>query len=145
MNGCQKQHQEKTKTRKRRDCPPIPPPVVARRALSPRNVNSPLVGDSVNSSPFSNEKQTKNEKQHSFNVLLPIEKDNEKKQQDIRSPDKIIAKENSIVISPMQSTTPEIIMRSPSVIPKNSKASYSTYEFAMIPIECKYFFKQIRR
>ncbi|CAF4712745.1 unnamed protein product, partial [Rotaria socialis] len=115
----------KRKLGQRRDDPPTPPsprqppPVVPRKALPPRDSNAALIGGSVNSSPFSNEKQTKNKKEHSFNALLPIEKVNEKKQQEMRPVEKTITKENSIIISPIHSFTPEPMVGSPSVVPKN--------------------------
>ncbi|CAF5220536.1 unnamed protein product, partial [Rotaria magnacalcarata] len=141
----------KRKIGQRRDDPPTPPsprqppPVVPRKALPPRDSNAALIGGSVNSSPFSNEKQTKNKKEHSFNALLPIEKVNEKKQQEIRPVDKTITKENSIIISPIHSSTPEPMVRSPSVVPKNDVITAQTsFHFAIIPIECRYFFKTIK-
>ncbi|CAF3750021.1 unnamed protein product [Rotaria socialis] len=141
----------KRKLGQRRDDPPTPPsprqppPVVPRKALPPRDSNAALIGGSVNSSPFSNEKQTKNKKEHSFNALLPIEKVNEKKQQEMRPVEKTITKENSIIISPIHSSTPEPMVGSPSVVPKNDVIPAQTsFHFAIIPIECRYFFKTIK-
>ncbi|CAF4916876.1 unnamed protein product, partial [Rotaria socialis] len=143
---------KKRKLGPRRDDPPTPPsprqppPVVPRKALPQRDSNAALIGGSVNSSPFSNEKQTKNKKEHSFNALLPIEKVNEKKQQKIRPVDKTITKENSIIISPIHSSTPEPMVGSPSVVPKNDVIPAQTsFYFAIIPIECRYFFKTIKQ
>ncbi|CAF4113515.1 unnamed protein product [Rotaria magnacalcarata] len=78
-------------------CPRQPPPIVPRGILPQRDINVPLRGGSLNTSPYENEngKQKNNKKEHSFNVLLPIETNNEIKQQHIRTPHKIIEKENS--------------------------------------------------
>ncbi|CAF4619055.1 unnamed protein product, partial [Rotaria magnacalcarata] len=67
------------------------------------------------------------QQQRSFNALLPKEQEKEdekekKEQLKIQSSITIVAKECSMIISPLQSSTPEKnekIMKSPSVIPKN--------------------------
>ncbi|CAF3695900.1 unnamed protein product [Rotaria sp. Silwood1] len=141
---------QKRKLGHRRDDPPTPPsprqppPIIPRKTLPPRNPNVPLAGGSLQTSPISNT-ENNHKKQHSFNSLLPLERKKENEQQ-IRLPDEIrIAKELSIMISPIQSSTPEPIIRSPSVIPKNTVTAHDAFTFAIIPIECKYYFKQMRQ
>jgi hypothetical protein len=54
----------------------------------------------------------------------------------------------SMIVSPMQNSTPDLQKRSPSVIPKsnnNNLPSNKSYNFSIIPIECRYYFKQIRQ
>ncbi|CAF2070147.1 unnamed protein product [Rotaria magnacalcarata] len=55
-----------------------------------------------------------------------------------------------MIISPLQSSTPEQQIRSPSVIPKNAiitttAVAHIAFDFSIIPIECKYHFKQMRQ
>ena len=53
--------------------------------------------------------------------------------------------EPSIVISPMQSSTPELIEKSPSVIQKNPIAQHSSFNVSVEPIECRYHFKRTKQ
>ncbi|CAF4419158.1 unnamed protein product, partial [Rotaria magnacalcarata] len=149
---------QKRKLGHRRDDPPTPPsprqpppPIIPRKTLPPRNVNIPLTGGSVHGSPFSNDRkhQQRNE-QRSFNALLPLERqesNNEERQITIAN----IARESSMIISPIKSSTPEIKEKSPSVIPKNGiKVTTTTttdisFECKIIPIECRYFFKNLKQ
>jgi hypothetical protein len=141
---------QKRKLGHRRDDPPTPPsprqppPVIPRRTLPPRDPNIPLVGGSLRSSPIS----SNNHKQHSFNSLLPLEKENQTKEQEhIQTSNKIVVplNEPSMIISPIRSSTPEPLIRSPSVIPKTVITPHNSFKFAIIPIECKYYFKQMRK
>ncbi|CAM4982626.1 unnamed protein product [Rotaria socialis] len=158
---------QKRKIGHRRDDPPtppsprLPPPIIPRRALPPRNSNVPIKGGSLRSSPILNddEKMLISQQQRSCNALLPKEQEKqdekEKKEQlKIQSSITIVAKECSMVISPLQSSTPEKnekIMKSPSVIPKNGIIRTATiimsesFDFAIIPIECKYHFKRTKQ
>ena len=49
-------------------------------------------------------------------------------------------KETSMIISLIRSSTPEQIMKSPSVVPKKlvTIAPSSTFDFAFMPTECRY-------
>ncbi|CAF3979512.1 unnamed protein product, partial [Rotaria sp. Silwood1] len=146
---------QKRKLGHRRDDPPTPPsprqppPIIPRKTLPPRNPNIPLVGGSVQTSPISIdiENKSSHKQQHSFNVLLPLGQKNQKEQQKIQTPNVSVLPENepSMIISPIRSSTPEPIIKSPSVIPKNSITPYSSFKFSIIPIECKYYFKQMRK
>jgi hypothetical protein len=134
---------QKRKIGHRRDDPPTPPsprqppPVIPRRTLPPRDPNQPLVGGSLHQSP--NVENT-HKQQRSFNVLLPNEKQN-KSQIRVR----VTTNDPSMIISPIQSSTPEPIAKSPSAIPKNSLAQYSSFNFTTIPIECRYHFKETKQ
>ncbi|CAF1544035.1 unnamed protein product, partial [Rotaria sp. Silwood1] len=144
---------QKRKLGHRRDDPPTPPsprqppPVIPRKTLPPRDNNAPLIGGSLQTSPFLNDKKTNN-KEHSFNSLLPLEKqnENENEHQEIQAPIANVARESSMIISPLQSSTPEPLIRSPSVIPKNAiTTAHIAFDFAIMPIECRYHFKRMRQ
>ncbi|CAF3424964.1 unnamed protein product [Rotaria sp. Silwood2] len=147
---------QKRKFGHRRDDPPTPPsprqppPIIPRKTLPPRDVNIPLTGGSVHGSPFSNDRKHQENEQRSFNVLLPLEKqesNNEERQTTIAN----IARESSMIISPIKSSTPEIKEKSPSVIPKNgirattTTSTHTSFECKIIPIECRYFFKKLKQ
>ncbi|CAF3335412.1 unnamed protein product [Rotaria sp. Silwood2] len=148
---------QKRKLGHRRDDPPTPPsprqppPIIPRKTLPPRDVNIPLTGGSVHGSPFSNDRKHQEKEQRSFNVLLPLEKqesNNEERQTTIAN----IARESSMIISPIKSSTPEIKERSPSFIPKNgiratttTTTIHTSFECKIIPIECRYFFKKLKQ
>ncbi|CAF4958062.1 unnamed protein product [Rotaria sp. Silwood1] len=147
---------QKRKLGYRRDDPPTPPsprqppPIIPRKILPPRNPNIPLVGGSLQTSPISIDIENKisRKQQHSFNSLLPIEQQrNQNEQQTIKTPNIVVLPESepSMIISPIRSSTPEPIIKSPSVIPKNSVTPYSSFKFSIIPIEYKYYFKQMRK
>ncbi|CAF3908813.1 unnamed protein product [Rotaria sp. Silwood1] len=147
---------QKRKLGHRRDDPPTPPsprqppPIIPRKILPPRNPNIPLVGGSLQTSPISIDIENKisRKQQHSFNSLLPIEQQkNQNEQQTIKTPNIVVLPESepSMIISPIRSSTPEPIIKSPSVIPKNSVTPYSSFKFSIIPIEYKYYFKQMRK
>ena len=129
---------QKRKIGHRRDDPPTPPsprqppPVVPRRTLPPRDPNQPLVGGSFHQPP--NVENTHNQ-QRSFNAQLPIEKQN-------KSPIRI---PSTMIISPIQSSTPEPLVKSPSVVPKNPIVPNNSFNFAIIPIECRYHFKKTKQ
>jgi len=135
---------QKRKLGHRRNDPPTPasprqqpPPVIPRKSLPPRDPNIPLVGGSLQTSPV-NTVENNQKQQRSFNLLLPIENENkspENNQSVIDLP--------SMIISPIRNLTPTIIIKSPSVIPKNPIEQYSSFKFSIIPIECRYHFKRI--
>ena len=50
-----------------------------------------------------------------------------------------------MIISPIQSSTPELIVKSPSVVLKNPLAQCSSFNFTIIPIECGYHFKKTKQ
>ena len=56
-------------------------------------------------------------------------------------------KETSMIISLIRSSTPEKIMKSPSVVPKNlvTIAPLPIFDFAFISTECRYYFKKKRQ
>ncbi|CAF2126121.1 unnamed protein product, partial [Rotaria magnacalcarata] len=116
---------QKRKLGHRRDDPPTPPsprqhpPVIPRKTLPPRNSNVSLTGGSLRSSPIFNddERILIAHKQRSFNALLPKEKE---QQEEIQASIAIVARECSMVISSLKSSTPEHLIKSPSVIPKNA-------------------------
>ena len=121
-NGSKK---KKRKLEHGRDDPPTPPlprqppPIVPRRTLPPRNPNAPLVGGSLQSSPVSSA-ENNHKQQHSFNALFSLEKEQENKQQ-IPSKNRAAGeKESSMIISPLQNSTQEPLISSPSVIPKTA-------------------------
>ncbi|CAF3898827.1 unnamed protein product, partial [Rotaria sp. Silwood1] len=124
----QRQDNPPTPPSPRQPPPPItPPPIIPRKTLPPRNKDAPLQGGSVQSSPFYDKgEKNKNKQQHqqSYNVLLPLEKqieNNNENRNEIKQTTIInIDKDSSIVISPMESSTPEPRIYSPSVIPKDS-------------------------
>ena len=145
---------QKRKLAHRQDDPPTPPsprqppPIIPRRSLPPRDSNAPLRAGSLRSSPFEIDTTNNIRRQHSFNSLLPLEKQIEIEQQEhIRTPTIVVAPANvaSIIISPMHSSTPEPILKSPSAIPKTDITPHSSYSFSIIPIECRYYFKQIKQ
>ncbi|CAF2129470.1 unnamed protein product [Rotaria magnacalcarata] len=150
---------QKRKLGHRRDDPPTPPfprqppPIIPRKMLPPRNNNVPLTGGSLRSSPFLNDKKMNEKQQHSFNSLLPLDKQQEKNGNEYlerQSTIANVARESSMTISPLHSSTPEQQMRSPSVIPKNVITAITTttniaFDFSIIPIECRYHFKQMRQ
>ncbi|CAF4324798.1 unnamed protein product [Rotaria sp. Silwood2] len=147
---------QKRKLGHRRDDPPTPPsprqppPVIPRKTLPPRNNNVPLTGGSLQSSPVFKDKKTnsKEQQQHSFNALIPLEKQkkNENEHQEIQAHIAHVARDSSMIISPLQNSTPEVIIRSPSVIPKNAiTTAHIAFDFAIIPIECRYHFKRMRQ
>ncbi|CAF1491160.1 unnamed protein product, partial [Rotaria sordida] len=147
---------QKRKLGHRRDDPPTPPsprqppPIIPRKTLPPRNSNIPLVGGSLQTSPIliDIENTISRKQQHSFNSLLPLEQQKDQnEQQTIKTPNITVLPENepSIIISPIRSSTPEPMIKSPSAIPKNSVTPYSSFKFSIIPIECKYYFKQMRK
>ncbi|CAF1388147.1 unnamed protein product, partial [Rotaria sordida] len=146
---------QKRKLGHRRDDPPTPPsprqppPIIPRKTLPPRNPNISLVGGSLQTSPITIDTENKisRKQQHSFNSLLPLEQHkNQNEQQIIKTPNIIALLENepSMIISPIRNSTPERIIRTPSVIPKNTITPYSSFKFAIIPIECRYYFKRMR-
>ena len=146
---------QKRKLGHRHDNPPTPPsprqpppPIVPRRTLPSRNPNIPLIRRSLCSSPLTNKINNYEQGQYSFNALLPHERSNEKEQQQhMQTPNIVVPLVNvpSMIISPLQSSTPEVLMKSPSVIPKNNITLSKSYHFPIIPIECKYYFKRIRQ
>ncbi|CAF4876354.1 unnamed protein product, partial [Rotaria sp. Silwood1] len=116
---------QKRKLGHRRDDPPTPPsprqqppPIIPRKTLPPRNPSAPLIGGSLRASPISNEITKDQKQQHSFHALFPIEKQKqgEQQQQHIRTPNIILppTNEQSMTISPLLSSTPEPMIRSPS-------------------------------
>jgi hypothetical protein len=142
---------QKRKLGHRRDGPPTPPslrqppPIIPSKTLPPRDPNIPLVGGSLRSSPII---ANSHQQQHSFNSLLPLEKQHQiDEHQHIRTPHAVAVplNEPSMMISPLQSSTSEQILRSPSAIPKNTRLPQSSFNFAIIPIECKYHFKQLKQ
>ncbi|CAF3885535.1 unnamed protein product, partial [Rotaria sp. Silwood1] len=141
---------QKRKLGHRRDDPPTPPsprqppPIIPRKTLPPRNPNVPLTGGSLHASPMSNNNHEQ-QQQYSFNVLFPSEKENQREQH-TETANLIVAQENepSMIISPILNSTPERIIRTPSVIPKNGSIPHSSFEYAIIPIECRYYFKRMR-
>ena len=148
---------QKRKLGHRRDDPPTPPlprqppSIIPRKTLPPRDSNALLVGGSVQSSPFFNNEKNNQERQYSFNVLLPLEKQNEnenREQHERQTMSVNIDKESSMVISPIQNSTPEPMIKSPSVIPKNGIAvttTHMSFEYSVIPIECRYHFKRMKQ
>jgi hypothetical protein len=50
-----------------------------------------------------------------------------------------------MIISPIRSCTPEPLVRLPSVIPKDAVAPKNSFDFSIIPIECRYYFKRVRQ
>ncbi|CAF1505867.1 unnamed protein product, partial [Rotaria sp. Silwood1] len=136
----------------RRDDPPTPPLprqpplIIPRKTLPPRDKNAPIVGGSLQSSPISTNSNENNRKQqYSFNTLLPLEKHIEIEQPEMRSPIQKTTKEPSIMISPLQSSTPAPLVRSPSVVSKNNNIIlHSSYNFEIIPIEYQMRGKAIR-
>ncbi|CAF3137656.1 unnamed protein product [Rotaria sp. Silwood2] len=118
---------QKRKLGHRRDNPPTPPsprqqlpPIIPRKTLPPRNPNAPLIGGSLRASPISNEITKDQKQQHFFHVLFSIEKPKQteqQQQQHIRTPNIIVPPETeqSMTISPLQSSTPEPMIRSPSI------------------------------
>ncbi|CAF1454838.1 unnamed protein product [Rotaria sordida] len=147
---------QKRKLGHRQDDPPTPPPprqpppIIPRKTLPPRNSNVPLRMRSLQSSLILNsndEKISSTHRQQSFNVLLPREKEEteqEKERQQMESSIAIVARECSMAISPLQSSTPEQLIKSPSVIPKQPIATTmnESFDFVIIPIECRYYFKK---
>ena len=53
-------------------------------------------------------------------------------------------KEASMIIFLIRSSTPEQIMKSPSVVPKNlaTISPLPTFDFVFMPTECRYYFKK---
>ncbi|CAF4493039.1 unnamed protein product, partial [Rotaria sp. Silwood2] len=136
---------EKRKIGHRRDDPPTrpsprqpPPPIIPRRTLPPKDPNQPLIGESIQSSPIV--KNNKNKQQHSFYLLLPIENQNKSSVRD-----QLITHEPSMIVPPMQSSTPKPLKKSSSAIPKNHIEQHSSFNFAIMPIECRYQFKKTRQ
>jgi hypothetical protein len=132
---------QKRKIGQRRDDPPTPPPirqpppVRPRQMLPARDPDQPLIGGSLQSSP----NLEKNDRQYrSFNSLCPIE---------IKSTNQnlLIINEPSMIVSPIKVSTPETTKKSPSVIPKNISAPFNSFEFSIIPIECRYHFKKTKQ
>ncbi|CAF1341632.1 unnamed protein product [Rotaria sordida] len=146
---------QKRKLGHRRDDPPTPPsprqppPIIPRKTLPPRNPNIPLARRSLCSSPLSDTINNHRQGQYSFNALLPLERSNieEQQRQHIQTPIIVAPLVNvpSMIISPLQSSTPEVLIKSPSVIPKNNIISNKLYNFSIIPIECRYHFKRMRQ
>ncbi|CAM4793987.1 unnamed protein product [Rotaria magnacalcarata] len=147
---------QKRKLGHRQDNPPNPssprlppPPIIPRKTLPPRNSNVPLVGGSLPPSPINDTVNNyQKQRQYSFNTLFPSSRSDEK--ETTESPNIIPATVNtpSMIISPIRKSTPELLIKSPSVIPKNSNnniTSDKTYNFAILPIECRYYFKQTRQ
>ena len=56
-------------------------------------------------------------------------------------------KETSVIISLIRSSTPQQIMKSPSVVPKNlvTIVPLLTFDFVFMPTECRYYFKKKRQ
>lgn len=137
---------QKRKLGHRRDDPPTPPsprhppPIIPRRALPPRDPSKQLKGGSLQTSPSIENSDCNKKQQQSFNALIPIEKNT-------TPPTRILLTTNepSIIISPMQSSTPEPQKRSPSVIPKNPIEQHRSFNFSIIPIECRYHFKKTKQ
>lgn len=131
---------------------PPPPPILPRKTLPPRDPNRPLTGGSLPSSPLSDkvndQNNQKKQQQHSFNALLPINRSDENEEIKAARVIADIVKEPSMIISPIQNSTPNVQKNSPSVIPKNDKneiTANKTYNFPIIPIECRYYFKHLRQ
>ncbi|CAF2868607.1 unnamed protein product [Rotaria sp. Silwood2] len=106
---------QKRKLGHRRDDPPTPPsprqppPIIPRKTLPPRNHNIPLVVRSLCSSPVSDTKNNqKQQGQYSFNALIPHERSNVTEQHHIQTPNVVVplVNEPSMIISPLQSSTP---------------------------------------
>ena len=132
--------------RHRRDNPLTPPsprqsslPIIPRRTLPLRNRDQPLTEGSLRISP-TGEKDNNHAHQRSFNSLLPIEN-----QKTPLAGNLLAANEPSMIISPMQSSTPEPPTKSPSVVPKDPIEQHSSYDFAILPIECRHYFKKARQ
>lgn len=128
---------------------PPPPPIIPRKTLPPRDPNLPLTGGSLPTSPLPDKVNNEQRlRQCSFNALHPSNRSDENEQ--IESPRAIadIINAPSMIISPIQNSTPNIQKNSPSAIPKGNKndvAANKTYSFPIIPIECRYFFKHLRQ
>ncbi|CAF3047136.1 unnamed protein product, partial [Rotaria sp. Silwood2] len=135
---------QKRKIGHRRDDPPtppsprqpLPPPIIPRRTLPSRDPDQPLTGGSLRISPTV-ENNNNHKQQRSFNALLPIENQNKSPARNL-----LTTNEPSIIISPMQSSTPEPQTKSPSVVPKNPIEQHSSFDFAILPIECRYHLKK---
>jgi len=106
----------------------------------------PLIAGSLRSSPIEIHRESNLKQQHSFNSFLPLEKQKPTEEQErMRTPNVVVAPVNepSMIISPMHSSTPE-----PVVVVKShptTVTSHPSFDFAIIPIECKYYFKQMRK
>ncbi|CAF3217264.1 unnamed protein product [Rotaria sp. Silwood2] len=50
-----------------------------------------------------------------------------------------------MIVPPMQSSTPKPLKKSSSAIPKNHIEQHSSFNFAIMPIECRYQFKKTRQ
>ena len=157
---------QKRKIGQRRDDPPTPPsprqpppPVIPRRTLPPRDVNIPLVRRSFHVSFSSNEKKDRMRRQHSFNALLPLEKQDSnesnnnnienREEREKQSTTTNVARESSMIISPIRSSTPELTIKSPSVVQKHdiktTTSTHMTFDCRVIPIETRYFFKRTKQ
>ena len=60
-----------------------------------------------------------------------------------------VARESSMIISPIRSSTPELMTKSPSVILKHdiktTTSTHMTFDCRVIPIETRYFFKRTKQ
>ncbi|CAF2973014.1 unnamed protein product [Rotaria sp. Silwood2] len=124
------------------------PPIIPRKTLPLRNLSAPLIRGSLRASPISNKITNDGKKQHSFHALFPIEKQNqrEQQQQHIRTSNIIVPStdEQSITISLLQSSTSESMIGSPPIIPNTTTETYNNFEFQITPVECRYHFKRMR-
>ena len=106
-----------------------------------RNPNKPLIAGSLRASPVERYCQ----KQLSFDIRLPLDEEEKRTSDAIQTPVNQPGNQPSMIISPIRSSTPEQIIKSPSVIPKSAEAPQSSFEFSIIPIECRYHFKRLRQ
>ncbi|CAF4044511.1 unnamed protein product, partial [Rotaria sordida] len=51
----------------------------------------------------------------------------------------------SMIISPIESSTPEPVIKLSSVVPKNPINQHDSFNFTIIPIECRYHFKKTKQ
>ena len=150
---------QKRKIGQRRDDPPTPPsprqpplPIIPRRTLPPRDANSPLVGGSFHISSSSNDRKEQMRRQHSFNALLPLGKQdsNESNNNNIKNRGERekqstitnVAGESSMIVSPIKSSTPEITVESPPIILKQgikttTTSTHMVFDCRVIPIESR--------
>ncbi|CAF1503377.1 unnamed protein product, partial [Rotaria sordida] len=117
--------------------PRQPPPIIPRRTLPPRDPEQPLIGGSFHQSP---NVQNTHKQHHSFNSLLQIEKQHNSP---IRN--RLTTNDPSMIISPIESSTPEPVIKSPSVVSKNPINQHDSFNFTIIPIECRYHFKKTKQ
>jgi len=147
---------QKRKLGHRHDNPPTPPsprlpppPIIPRKTLPPRDPILPLIGGSLPSSPVSDSVDDYQKQRHnSFHTLLRSNSPDEKQQ--LIEPPRMVAEtveSPAMIVSPIQNSTPVLQVKSPSAVPKNNNnvTSNRSYNFAIIPIECRYYSKQIKQ